>query len=184
MQQFEVALAALLPGKTIADATPLVARMRLIKDDYEIAALRRAAAISAASFRDVLHALKPGMNDLEVAGLMEYAWKRSGSPRAAFTPIVSSGPAAVSLFTLKAETYNATDRAMQEGELVFIDYGAAEYRMYTSDVCRTYPVSGKFTEGQRRYYEIVLEAQDSAIQAVRPGATMLRAIRAAAASGA
>jgi Xaa-Pro aminopeptidase len=70
---------------------------------------------------------------------------------------------------------------MNDGELVFIDYGAAEYRTYTSDICRTFPVNGRFTPLQRRYYEIVLEAQDSALAAIRPGVMMLDVIRAAAA---
>ncbi len=179
-QQLEQGLSRLLPNRIFADAAPLIARMRVIKDEYEIAALRRAAEISAHSFREVLNVLKPGMNDLEVAGLMEYAWKRDGSPRASFGPIVSSGSSAVSLYTLKAENYNSTDRVMQAGELVFIDYGAAEYRTYTSDVCRTYPVSGRFTDEQRKYYQIVLEAQEAAIAAVRPGITMLDVIRQAA----
>lgn len=179
-QQLDGELRRMFPGRAFKDATPLIARMRLIKDAYEIAALRKAAEISARSFRDVLAALKPGMNDLEIAGLMEYAWKREGSPRAAFAPIVSSGASAVSLFTLKSENYKSTDRVMQAGELVFIDYGAAEYRTYASDVCRTYPVSGRFTDEQRRYYEIVLEAQEAATAAVRPGITMLEVIRAAA----
>lgn len=180
-QQLERSVAARLPGKRLADVSPLIARMRLIKDAHEIAALRRAAEISARSFVDVLRALRPGVKDLEIAGLMEYAWKRDGSPRAAFGVIVSSGPSAVSLFTLKSENYRSTDRVMQAGELVFIDYGAAEYRMYASDVCRTYPVSGRFTPEQRRFYEIVLEAQEAALAAIRPGVMMLDLIRAAAA---
>lgn len=180
-QQLERAIATRLPGKSLVGATSRIVRMRLIKDTHEIAALRRAAEISARSFTDVLQALRPGLNDLEVAGLMEYAWKRDGSPRAAFSIIVSSGPSAVSLFTLRSENYNSTDRVMRAGELVFIDYGAAEYRMYASDVCRTYPVSGRFTPEQRRYYEIVLEAQEAALAAIRPGALMLDVIRAAAA---
>jgi len=164
----------------IRDIRLFLDHMRLIKDQHEIAALRRAAEISAASFREVLRTLKPGMNDLEVAGLMEYVWKREGSPRAAFGPIVSSGSSAVGLFTLKSENYNSTDRAMQAGELVFLDYGAAEFQTYASDVCRTYPVSGRFTAEQRKYYEIVLEAQEAAIASVRPGVAMLEVIRAAA----
>lgn len=180
-QQLERAIAARLPGKSLVGATSRIVRMRLIKDRHEIAALRRAAEISARSFVDVLQAPRPGRNDLEVAGLMEYAWKRDGSPHAAFSIIVSSGPSAVSLFTLRSENYNSTDRVMQAGELVFIDYGAAEYRMYASDVCRTYPVSGRFTPEQRRYYEIVLEAQEAALAAIRPGVMMLDVIRAAAA---
>jgi Xaa-Pro aminopeptidase len=179
-RQFAESLKALLPGRPLGDVTPVVARMRLIKDPHEIAALRKAAEISAASFREMLTALKPGMNDLEAAGLMEYVWKREGSPRAAFGPIVSSGPSAVSLFTLKSENYNSTDRVMRAGELVFIDYGAAEYATYASDVCRTYPVSDRFTDQQRKYYQIVLEAQEAAIAAVRPGVAMLEVIRAAA----
>lgn len=179
-QQFEQSLLDALPGRAIADATPLAHRMRLIKDEHEIAALRRAAQISAQSFTDVLRALRPGINELEVAGLMEYSWKRQGSPRAAFTPIVMSGPGAVSLFTLRSENYNSTDRVIQDGDLVFIDYGAAEYMTYASDVCRTYPVSGKFSDEQRRYYEIVLEAQEAALAAIHPGVMMVDVIKAAA----
>ena len=180
-QQLEADIAALLVGRAMADVAPLIHRMRVIKDEYEIAALRHAAAISALSFVDVLQTMRPGMNELEVAGRMEYVWKREGSPRAAFTPIVMSGPGAVSLFTLRSENYNSTDRVIRDGELVFIDYGAAEYRTYASDVCRTYPVSGKFTDEQRQYYEIVLEAQEAALAAIRPGVMMVDVIRAAAA---
>jgi Xaa-Pro aminopeptidase len=69
---------------------------------------------------------------------------------------------------------------MEDGDLVFIDYGAAEWAMYGSDICRTFPVSGRFTPEQRRLYEIVLEAQRAAIAEVRPGASILDVIRAAA----
>ena len=69
---------------------------------------------------------------------------------------------------------------MQDGDFVFIDYGAAEWAMYGSDVCRTFPVSGRFTPEQKRIYEIVLEAQEAAIAQVRPGNTILDVIRAAA----
>ena len=154
--------------------------MRVIKDEYEIDALRRAAEISAQGLLEAMRRIEPGMNDLEVAGLMEWAWKRDGSPRAAFPPIVASGPDAVSLFTIRSENYNSVDRVMQDGDLVFIDYGAAEWAMYGSDVCRTFPVSGRFTDVQRRLYEIVLEAQQAAISEIRPGVTILEVIRAAA----
>jgi Xaa-Pro aminopeptidase len=154
--------------------------MRLVKDENEIAALREAARISVEGLLEAMRAIRPGMNDLELAGLMEYVWKRERSPRTSFGPIVSSGAAAVSLYTLKAENYNSTDRVMQDGELVFIDYGAAEFKTYTSDVCRTFPVSGRFTDEQRRYYEIVLEAQEAALATIRPGVMMLEVVKAAA----
>ncbi|MBI3405024.1 MAG: M24 family metallopeptidase, partial [Acidobacteria bacterium] len=127
-----------------------------------------------------MKAVRPGMNDREVAGLMEYTWKKLGSPRASFPPIVASGPNAMTFFTLMGENYNSVDRVMQAGDLLFIDYGAAEYETYTSDLCRTIPVSGKFTPEQRKYYDIVLEAQEAAIAAVKPGVMMLDVIKAAA----
>lgn len=173
-------VAHLLDGVELADATPAIRRMRVIKDEYEIAALRRAAAISSEGMREVLRRLRPGMNDLEVAGLMEWVWKREGSPRPSFSPIVASGPDAVSLFTIRSENYNSVNRVIQDGDLVFNDYGAAEWAMYGSDVCRTYPASGRFTPEQRRLYEIVLEAQEAAIAAVGPGVPILDVIRAAA----
>jgi Xaa-Pro aminopeptidase len=178
--QLERAVGTLLPVSELRDVTPFIERMRLVKDEHEIAALREAARISVEGLLSAMRAIRPGMNDLELAGLMEYVWKREGSPRTSFGPIVSSGPAAVSLYTLKAENYNSTDRVMQHGELVFIDYGAAESRTYTSDVCRTFPVSGRFTEEQRGYYEIVLEAQKAALATIRPGVMMVEVVKAAA----
>lgn len=179
-QQLEASVAEALGLEELADATPAIERMRVIKDTHEIDALRRAAEISAEGLVEAMRRIEPGMNDLEVAGIMEWTWKRAGSPRAAFPPIVASGPDAVSLFTIRSENYNSVDRVMEDGDLVFIDYGAAEWAMYGSDICRTFPVSGRFTDEQRRLYEIVLEAQQAAIAEVRPGASILDVIRAAA----
>lgn len=170
-----------LLGRELGNATPAIRRMRLVKDEHEIEALREAARISSEGLLEAMRRIEPGMNDLEVAGVMEWVWKREGSPRASFGPIVASGPDAVSLYTLRSENYNAVDRVMEEGDLVFIDYGAAEWRMYTSDVCRTFPVSGRFTDEQRRLYRIVLDAQEAALERIRPGVMMVEVIRAAAA---
>jgi Xaa-Pro aminopeptidase len=179
-QQFEQAVARRLPEAKLEDLTPALSRMRLIKDQYEIAALRRTAEISGQGMIEALGALRPGMNDREFAGLMEYVWKREGSPRASFAPIVASGPDAMTLFTLRGENYNSVDRRMRAGDLLFVDYGAAEYQTYTADLCRTFPVSGKFTPEQRKYYDIVLEAQNAAIAAIKPGVMMLDVIKASA----
>jgi Xaa-Pro aminopeptidase len=179
-QQLEASISDALGGRTLSDATPAIERMRVIKDAYEIDALRRAAEISADGLIEAMRRIEPGMNDLEVAGIMEWTWKAGGSPRPAFPPIVASGTDAVSLFTIRSENYNSVNRVMQDGDFVFIDYGAAEWAMYGSDVCRTFPVSGRFTPEQKRIYEIVLEAQEAAIAQVRPGNTILDVIRAAA----
>ncbi len=179
-QQLERAILERLPNISVADVTPLIDRLRLVKDPYEIAALRRAAEISVTGLVEAMRATRPGLRDLAIAGHMEWVWKREGAPRASFGPIVSSGPASISLYTLRSEAYDFDDRVMQDGDLLFVDYGAAEYQMYASDICRTFPVSGRFSPEQRRYYEIVLEAQDSALAVVQPGIMMTDVIRAAA----
>jgi len=179
-QQFARAIATRFPANPLADVTPVIRRMRLVKDAHEIAALRRAAEISARSMVTLMRAVRPGMNDLAATGILESEWKQLGAQRAAFAPIVGSGPNAMTFFTVMGERYNAVDRVMQAGDLLFVDYGAAEYRTYASDICRTIPVSGRFTPTQRRYYKVVLEAQDSAIAQVRPGVMMIDVIRAAA----
>ena len=157
--------------------------MRLIKDEHEIAALRKAAEISALSLLEAMRAIRPGMNDLELAGHMEYVWRREGSPRNSFGPIVASGPSAVSLYTLRSENYRPVHRVMNDGELIFIDYGAAEWAMswaQTIRSTRTFPVSGRFTPAQRAHYEVVLEALNAALEKIRPGVMMRDVIRAAA----
>ena len=179
-QQFASAIATRLPSLEQKNLSALLAPMRMVKDSYEIAALRRAAEISGNGLVAAMKAARPGMNDREIAGLMEYVWKREGSARASFPPIVASGTSAMTFFTLRGENYNSTDHVMRDGDLVFVDYGAAEYATYTSDLCRTFPVSGKFTPEQRKYYDIVLEAQEAAIAAVKPGGMMLDVIKAAA----
>ncbi len=179
--QFVQSVARILPGFEARDVHPLVARLRAVKDRYEIDALRKAAKIAGDGLIEAMRATRPGLNDREIAGLMEYVWKRAGSPRAAFTPIVMSGPNLMTLFTLQRERYNAIDHVMQAGELLFIDYGAAEWQTYGSDLCRTIPVAGKFSAEQRKYYDIVLEAQEAAIAAIRPGVMMVDVIKRAAA---
>lgn len=139
-EQIADAIAAKLPGKRIENVLPKLAKMRLIKDEMEIHALRRAAEISGVGLVEAMRAIRPGVTDRSVAGVMEQAWKREGSPRASFSPVVNSGPNAMHFFPLLSERYDV-DRVMQAGEMVFIDYGAAEFEMYTADICRTFPVS-------------------------------------------
>jgi Xaa-Pro aminopeptidase len=178
--QFRESLRPHAAQATWRDLTPIVEQMRLIKDRYEIGALRQAARISGLGMIEGMRGLRPGMNDRELAGLMEYVWKREGSPRSSFPPIVSSGEHAMTFFSLLRENYNSVDRTMKSGDMVFVDYGAAEFMTYTTDLCRTWPVSGRFTAEQRKYYDIVLEAQEAAIAAVRPGVMMVDVIKASA----
>jgi Xaa-Pro aminopeptidase len=178
--QLARSIAALVPGTETLDVTPFIARLRAIKDSYEIAALREAARIAGLGLVEAMRATRSGLNDREIGGLMEYVWKREGSQRPSFTPIIMSGPNLMTLFTLQRERYNAINNVMKDGELLFIDYGAAEWNTYGSDLCRTIPVSGRFTPDQRKYYDIVLEAQEAAIAVIKPGVLMVDVIKRAA----
>jgi Xaa-Pro aminopeptidase len=151
-----------------------IAALRLVKDEHEIARLRRACAISALAHAEAGRSIEPGMAEFEVDALVRYVFRREGAERAGYPSIVGSGPNSCFLH------YNRNDRVMRAGDLVVLDAGA-EFGRYTADVTRTFPVSGRFTEEQRRVYDAVLRAQDAGIAAVRPGATVREVHRAAAA---
>jgi Xaa-Pro aminopeptidase len=149
-----------------------IAAMRLRKDEHEIALLRRAMRITGDAIVEAMRSVEPGMNEREVAALIEYIFRRGGAAGPGFPSIVGSGPNSCVLH------YNRNERTLAEGDLVVCDVGA-EYGRYTADVTRTFPVSGRFSPEQRKIYESVLRAQEAAISAVRPGATV-REVHAAA----
>jgi len=147
----------------IVDPLPALNELRTIKDRHEIAALRRAADVSAAGHSVAMAIARPGAHEYEVQAEMEAVFRRGGSIRNGYESIVASGANACILH------YIANDRRMKDGELLLIDAGA-EVDGYTADITRTFPVGGTFSEPQRQVYEIVLEAQLAGIEAAVPGA--------------
>ena len=178
-QQLEADVAAIFPKAEIKNATPLVNRMRDIKDEHEIALIRRAVEISTKSLEAAGKAIEPGKNALELVGLMHHVWKSEGASYT-HSPMFSVGPHSLRMYALSNENYNSVDHIMQAGELAYVDYGVAEVNMYASDVCRTFPVSGKFTAEQRKYYDIVVEAEEAALAAIKPGAKYIDLVKASA----
>lgn len=138
--------------------------LRTTKTEEELRLLRRAIDITVEAHRAVLEAVEPGWAEYEIEALIEYVFARSGAERPGFPSIVGSGENAVILH------YDTNRRTTEPGDLVVIDIGAS-YHGYTADVTRTIPVDGRFTEEQRRIYELVLRAQEAALAAVRPGAS-------------
>ncbi|HHH31824.1 MAG TPA: M24 family metallopeptidase, partial [Polyangiaceae bacterium] len=139
--------------------------MRLLKDDDELDQMRRAVAITGEAHLAAMRAAAPGKHEYEIEALFREIFRRNGSERAAYAPIIGAGPNATVLH------YRANNRRMEDGELLLIDAGC-EYGYYAADVTRTFPVNGKFSEPQRKIYEAVLAAQDAAIEATKPGATV------------
>ena len=114
-----------------------------------------------------MHTVKPGITEREISALMQYEWGKRGCERPAYSPIVGSG------FNSTVLHYSSDSGTMQAGDVVVID-AAGEYSMYASDITRTLPASGKFTARQREIYNIVLGAQQAAIDAFRSGKSRLR----------
>jgi Xaa-Pro aminopeptidase len=136
--------------------------MRLVKDEHELALMRRACTISAAAHARAMATARAGQYEYEVEAELAHEFLRGGAQAVAYSSIVASGPNACVLH------YRDNDRRMQDGDLLLIDAGC-EYQGYASDITRTFPVSGRFCAEQRAVYEVVLAAQLACLDAVRPG---------------
>ena len=102
------------------------------------------------------------MTERAIAGKMTAVWMENGCERPSYAPIVGSGINSTILH------YSANDRTMQDGDILLVD-AACEYSMYAADITRTVPVNGHFTARQREIYNIVLGAQQAAIDAFVAG---------------
>jgi Xaa-Pro aminopeptidase len=154
-------------GGRFQDVRPLVESLRTVKDAGEIERIRKAVDASVAAHFAAMHAVKPGVIEGEISALMQYEWGKRGCNRPAYSPIVGSGLNSTVLH------YSDDSAVMQAGDVVVID-AAGEYSMYASDITRTLPISGKFTPRQREIYDIVLGAQQAAMDAFQSGKSTLR----------
>lgn len=143
----------------IADATSKVGNQRLIKDAHEIDLMKKACRISAESHVEAMKFVKPGMTEQEMEAFYLYEFAKRGGRFSAYTPIVAGGENACVLH------YVENSKPLLDGDLLLVDAGC-EYDFYASDITRTFPVSGKFTDAQLEIYEVVLEAASKAIAAV------------------
>lgn len=156
------ALREKFPYYTLQDATPHLDRLRLIKTPREIEILRYNGRVSAEAIRRAIAATAPGRFEYELEAEATHWLLRHGLQGAAYPAIVASGPMG------NRWHYEDSGRRMSAGELVVMDYaGSLDY--LTVDITRTWPVSGRFTDAQRRAYQTVLEAQQAIIAAIRPG---------------
>ena len=152
------------PDLRINTIQRLIRNQRGVKSPAELDRIRRAVHISALAHREAMRSTEPGMNEFEIRALMEYMFRRNGAEGPAYGSIVGSGPNSTTLH------YQASDRFMEDGEVLLID-AAASYGGYAADVTRTFPINGTFTPDQRAIYEIVLAAQKAAAAQIRQGAT-------------
>jgi len=143
------------PGE-IRDVRKLLDEMRLIKDQFELDTMRRAAAISARAHRRAMQATRPGRFEFEIEAELLHEFRVSGAQAPAYTSIVASGANACVLH------YVSNDAQLGENDMLLIDAGC-ELDGYASDITRSFPVGGRFLGPQREVYELVLAAQAAAI---------------------
>ena len=160
-------LEKLAPLREISDVRPAIAKLRMKKSPEEIALIERATNVSIEAHRAAWKRAAPGLYEYQVAGTMVGIFAENGCERAAYAPIVGSGPNSVFLH------YSRNKRRMDRGEVLLMDV-AAECSAYASDITRTIPVGAKFSKRQREIYDVVLGAQRAAIAAVKPGMTIAK----------
>lgn len=153
-------------GVEVRDLQKTLSEMRRVKTPEEIDALRNAARAGAVAMVEAMRSTRPGLGEWDLESLMTYVQRREGADGPAYEAIVGSGPNSLSLH------YSACTRTMKAGDVLLIDY-APEYHHYTSDITRSWPVDGKFTGRMAEIYDVVLEAQQAGIAAVKAGASLM-----------
>ena len=156
----EVKKGARAPHEFVA-LSHLLHDLRLYKSPAELKLMRRSAEIAAEAHCRAMQATRPGMHEHAVEAELLHTFRRHGAV-ASYEPIVGGGANACVLH------YRANNAVLNDGDMLLIDAGA-EFHGYASDITRTFPVNGRYTKAQREIYDIVLAAQDAAIDQVRPG---------------
>jgi Xaa-Pro aminopeptidase len=151
-----------------AEFARAVSELRLTKDAYEIEQMRLACEVTARGFEDIVRALVEALRTRQGERVLEAAFdgraRREGNG-VGYDTIAAAGDHACTLHWIR------NDGEVRSGDLVLVDAGVEVDSLYTADVTRTLPVSGTFSDAQRRVYEIVLEAADAAFEVARPGRT-------------
>lgn len=156
--------AAKYPGCALRNLFPLVARMRMSKDANEVEKLRRAIVITDESLQFVMRHLVPNKKEYQVQADFEYMIHTLGADGVSFPTIAGSGKNGTMLH------YSTNQDTCADGSLILLDLGA-KYQGYCADITRTYPVNGRFSERQRRVYDVVLQANRTIAKVAKPGMT-------------
>ena len=147
---------------SIVDPSRLINELRLRKSQAEIDLMRHSAKIAAQAHIQAMANTKPGVGEWQLEGIIEGLFKYCNTSGIAYPCIIGSGENATILH------YTVNDDTCDDGEILLIDAGC-EYKGYASDITRSWPVNGKFTDAQAEIYQIVLDAQLAAIDKCRVG---------------
>lgn len=159
--QFIERLKAAAPGIAIKDLDPTLDRMRLVKSPREIALIRDATRLSGEAIAEAMRSARPGQHEHDLEAIADYVFKRGGSQGVAYFALAATGKNAY------YPHYHAGRAELKAGDLVLFDY-APDYKYYTSDVTRMFPVSGRFSPEQRERYTIYLRLYQALMTSIKP----------------
>ena len=152
------------PGVTLRSLVPFVTEQRMVKDKDELALMNKAIECTDAGLKNVLNNLKPGQYEYQAQADFEYTLMRMGADGTSFPTIAGSGMNGTMMH------YETNRDVCEDGTLVLLDLGC-RWQGYCSDITRTYPVNGKYTERQKAVYDIVLAANREVAAKAKPGMT-------------
>ena len=150
------------PAHSVAKSNPILQRLRSVKDQIELDLMQKACDITEKGFKRILNFIKPGVWEYNIEAEYMHEFLNNRSKGFAYTPIIASGNNANVLH------YIENNKQCKAGDLILMDVGA-EYANYSSDMTRTIPVSGKFTDRQRAVYNAVNRVKDNATKMLVPG---------------
>ena len=150
------------PAHQWAKSNPILQKIRGVKEPEEIALMQTACDITEKGFRRILEFVKPGVWEYEIEAEYLHEFVRNRSKGFAYTPIIASGANANVLH------YVVNNQQVKDGDMILMDL-AAEYANYSSDMTRTIPANGKFTDRQKQVYNAVLRVKDEATKMLVPG---------------
>lgn len=159
---FSQAFTQRFPQVIIRSVHPMMRGLRMVKSEFEISQVKKAIDLTNMGLEAILKALRPGILEYQLESIFAHTIRYNGADGNSFPTIAASGEDAVILH------YVENNKAVAAGDLVLLDLGA-QYQEYCADISRTYPVSGKFSETQKKYYNIVLKAMDAVIAIMKPG---------------
>ena len=145
----------------IFDCTSIIHELRLIKSDNELSIMRKVNQISGIAHQRAMEQSKVGQFEYQIEAEILHEFARSGARHPAYSSIVAGGNNANILH------YTDNDQVLNDNELLLIDAGG-ELAGYAADITRTFPINGKFTAAQKIIYQLVLDAQELAINAIKP----------------
>ena len=155
-------LLAKYPAHSVAKSNPILQRLRAVKDPIELDLMQQACDITEKGFRRILNFIQPGVWEYEIEAELIHEFIKNRSKGFAYTPIIASGNNANVLH------YIENNQQCKAGDLILFDV-AAEYANYKSDLSRTVPVSGKFSERQKAVYNAVNHVKKEATKLLTPG---------------